>query len=109
MYGLAKHHKTDTPLRPVLSSVNSIYHKIASGMTKWLSVVPETQINLKTSDVVREIKVMRLNPEQKLVSFDIKSLYTNVPATEALKLLLIYCTTMTSILFRGQRLANSFL
>ena len=83
--GLAKHHKTDTPLRPVLSSFNSIYPKIKGKMTKCLSVVQETQINLKTSDVVNTIKEMRLNPEEKLVSFDIKSLYTNVTAQEALK------------------------
>ena len=85
IYGLAKTHKEGTPLRPVLSTVNSIYHKIASKIAKWLSVVPQTQININSKQVVKEIKDTKLDVIEKTISFDIKSLYMNVPAMESLK------------------------
>ena len=86
LYGLAKNHKPNVPLRPVLSTVNSIYHTIATKVASWLSKVPETQINVKTKDVVNNIKNVKLDPNEKLVSFDVTSLYTRVPAMEALRI-----------------------
>ena len=86
LYGLAKNHKPNVPLRPVLSTVNSIYHTIATKVASWLSKVPETQINVRTKDVVNNIKNVQLDPNEKLVSFDVTSLYTRVPAMEALRL-----------------------
>ena len=74
------------PLRPVLSTVNSIYHTIAKKVASWLSKVPETQINVRTKDVVNNIKNVQLDPNEKLVSFDVTSLYTRVPAMEALRI-----------------------
>ena len=41
LYGLAKIHKQDVPLRPILSMPGSAYHKIAVQVTEWLSVVKE--------------------------------------------------------------------
>ena len=86
LYGLAKNHKESVPLRPVLSTVNSIYHKLAKKLAFWLSHVPETQINVQSRHVVNEIKNITLEPGEKLVSFDVSSLYTKVPALEALKM-----------------------
>ena len=40
LYSLAKVHKNDTPLRPVLSMPGSAYYKIAKKTADWLSVVP---------------------------------------------------------------------
>ena len=44
IYGLAKVHKTDIPLRPVLSMPGSAYHKIANQVAEWLKVVEECNI-----------------------------------------------------------------
>ena len=55
-------------------------------MASWLSKVPETQINVRTKDVVNNIKNIQLDPKEKLVSFDVTSLYTRVPAMEALRI-----------------------
>ena len=63
-------------LRPVLSSVNSLYNMIAGKLTKWILVVTETQINYKTVDVIKTINGMHLSPKEKFASLDIKSLYT---------------------------------
>ena len=52
----------------------------------WLSHIPETQINIQSKDVVNRIKNITLEPGEKVVSFDVSSLYTKVPAMEALRL-----------------------
>ena len=54
--------------------------------SNWLSVVLDTQINVEIKDVVTAINNIELDPKEKLVSFDVTSLYTRVPAMEALTL-----------------------
>ena len=59
LYGLAKVHKSGTPVCPVLSMPGSAYHSVAKQIAEWLSVVPEAQINssLKMiSDLVKTIE-----------------------------------------------------
>ena len=84
LYGLAKVHKKDTPLRPVLSMPGSAYHKIGKQIATWLSVVPECQINTSTKKICDSLKNVKLQPDEELVSFDVCSLYTNVPVKEAI-------------------------
>lgn len=38
LYGLALNHKPNVPLRPVLSTVNSVYHTIAKKVASWFFV-----------------------------------------------------------------------
>ena len=71
LYGLAKNHKKNVLLRPVLSTVNSIYHKLAKKLAFWLSHIPETQINVQSKHVVNKIKNITLEPGEKLLSFDV--------------------------------------
>ena len=85
LYGLAKVHKTDTPMRPVLSMPGSAYHKIGKQIATWLSEVPEYQINTSTKKICDSLKDIKLRPDEELVSFDVSSLYTNVPVKEAIE------------------------
>ena len=85
LYGLAKVHKTDTPMRPVLSMPGSAYHKIGKQIATWLSEVPECQINTSTKKICDSLKDIKLRPDEELVSFDVSSLYTNVPVKEAIE------------------------
>lgn len=62
---------------------NSVFYKIASKLSKWLSIVPETQINCQTMKICKSEKV-EMGPEDRLIYFDVSSLYTNVPWNEAL-------------------------
>ena len=84
LYGLAKVHKHNTPVRPVLSMPGSPYHKIAVQITKWLSVVEECKTNGSTKSVADSLKDIHLDNDECLVSFDVTSLYTNVPVEEAI-------------------------
>ena len=84
LYGLAKVHKADTPLRPVLSMPGSAYHKIARQVTEWLSVVDECKINSSTQSISESLRSIQLDEDEVIVSFDVTSLYTNVPVKEAI-------------------------
>ena len=85
LYGLAKVHKKDTPLRPVLSMPGSAYHKIGEKVAEWLSVVQECRINSSSKLVAERLKNIDLNENEVVVSFDVSSLYTNAPVQEAIE------------------------
>ena len=84
LYGLAKVHKTVIPLRPVLSMPGSCYFKTAEQVAEWLSVVDECKINSSTQEISEMLKSVTLEPDEQLISFDVTSLYTNVPVMEAI-------------------------
>ena len=77
-------------MRPVLSMPGSAYHKIGKQIAEWLSHVPECKINTSTKKICDSLKGTILKPEEELVSFDVKSLYTNVPVKEAIE----YCADL---------------
>ena len=84
LYGLAKVHKPDTPMRPVLSMPGSAYHGVAQVVANWLSVVPECKINCSTQKICETLPDIQLSEEERMISFDVSSLYTNVPVCEAI-------------------------
>ena len=86
LYGLAKVHKNNIPLRPVLSMPGSAYHKVATQVAEWLSVVPECKIQSSTKTVCEKLKSVVLEEDEVLISFDVSSLYTNVPVMEAIQI-----------------------
>ena len=53
-------------------------------MAKWLSFVPECNINSSTKEICNDLKNHQIKDNECLVSFDIVSLYTNVPVLEAI-------------------------
>ena len=95
LYGTAKVHKTTIPLRPVLSMPGSVYHPIANVVTDWMKVVPECQINTSTKSVADSLKEVKLEEDEVIVSFDVSSLYTNVPVQEAID-------TVADLLYSGE-------
>ena len=62
----------------------SPYYKLAEKVTKRLSVIPESKINCSTQKTVDQLKNVKLDPEEVMISFDVSSLYTNVPVNEAI-------------------------
>ena len=73
----AKVHKSDMPMRPVLSMPGSVYYNVAKQVAKWLSVIPECQINCSTKSICDSLGSVKLEENEELVSFDVVSLYTN--------------------------------
>ena len=71
--------------RPVLSMPGSAYYKVANQIAEWLSKVPECKINSSTKKINDDVSKIKLKPDEELVSFDVVSLYTNVPVMESIK------------------------
>ena len=63
----------------------SAYHKVALKVAEWLSVVPECNINSSTKSICDAVKTVELAEDEEVISFDVSSLYTNVPVMEAIK------------------------
>ena len=90
MYGLPKTHKKNVPLQLILSMTGSAQHQLA----KYLSSLPEPVLTLYSSNCIRDsftfadiIKTSNLDPSSVFLwSFDISSLFTNVPLAETIQI-----------------------
>ena len=79
-YGLAKVHKENFPFRPVISTVGSPTYMHASTLYELLSYCPDKPKSyIKNSyEFIRKIKSKKIPINRKIISLDVKSLYTNV-------------------------------
>ena len=98
MYGLPKTHKNAVPLRPILAMTNSPHHKL----TRWLAAVIEpiqksiSRFSLKDSfDYVNRLEGKNAR-NCFMVSFDVVSLFTNIPLEETIDKVCPY-SSMTDI------------
>ena len=83
-YGLPKIHKSTVPLRPIVASRGSATYNLAQHLTELLKpLVGNSQHHVLNSfSFIQEIKHLHLDPHDILVSFDVVSLFTNVPVDE---------------------------
>ena len=58
LYGLAKVHKKNIPVRPVLSMPGSAYHKVAEYIAGCLKHVPQCKINASSKQICDKLKVV---------------------------------------------------
>lgn len=89
IYGLPKIHKEGVPLRPIVSAIGSPTYQLAKELAKILRpLAGRSGSNIKnSSDFCRRIHEMELETDDRMVSFDIVSLYTNVPIDDALEVI----------------------
>ena len=85
-YGLPKVHKKDMPLRPIVSSIGTISYGCARYLATVLSpLVGKTVHHVKnSSDFAREVKELKIEPDEELRSYDVSALFTSVPVDKAL-------------------------
>ena len=89
LYGLCKVHKGVTPdgksppFRPILSAINTPSYKIAKFLVPMLSELTKNKYVSKDSFEFAK-NVRNQNPELFMASFDIDSLFTNVPLDETI-------------------------
>ena len=79
IYGLPKIHKPDIPLRPNVACIGSPTYNLSKFVISPLSGQGDSFIK-DSKHFGDEIKDIRLSPDEILVSFDVKSLFTNIPA-----------------------------
>lgn len=81
LYGLPKLHEQNYPLRPVMSAIKTVGYGLGKVLTSHLSYLPHSPYVIKDSvDFLNKIK-SSTNADKKMVSFDVVSLFTNVPLT----------------------------
>jgi hypothetical protein len=88
LYGLPKTHKSKLAMRPILSAVGTYNYNLA----QWLDMTlkPLSVNNTTISDPLafaEEIRKTQINTGDILVSYDVSSLFTNVPVDETIELL----------------------
>lgn len=87
MRGLPKTHKVGIPMRPITSGIGSAPHRLAKRLAKPLSSTLGTisGAHLKNStDMINRLRNINFS-DKIMASFDVKSLFTNVPVEGALK------------------------
>ena len=93
MYGVPKVHKTGTPLRPILSMINAPQHEMA----RWLAEKLQPVINKFAEHTVADTFEFCAHIEEFsqrracgsttfMCSFDITSLFTNIPLIETIQI-----------------------
>ena len=90
-YGLPKIHKSDTPLRPIVSSFGSVTYAVAKELAKIKKLKPLVgksphHIN-STQDFVEQVKHITLAPGECLSSYDVSALFTSVSVDPALNIM----------------------
>ena len=104
MYGLPKIHKLGIPLCPILAMCHSAQHSLAKWLVEVLNPVLEfysgccVKDSFTFSSIIRRLPLC--NESQFLVSYDIVSLFTNIPLDETISICadFLYCGPSTIVL-----------
>ena len=95
-YGLAKVHKLNQgdgveklPLRPIISNIGTATYKTAKYLAQLLSPLNKSEFSVKnTKTFLDEMKNIQIGVDQHLISFDVTSLFTNVPLLHTIDIIL---------------------
>ena len=91
MYGLCKVHKGITvgslvpPFRPILSAIRTCSYSLAKFFVPILKEYTINEYTIKDSFTFAE-EIATLNPDHYMVSFDVESLFTNIPLDETINI-----------------------
>lgn len=86
IYFTVKTHKPNHPVRPVVSTPGTATYALASMVQSICKTVPaNTELNiLNSTELLQRLSGITMDDNDVVVSFDVVSLYTNVPQSEAL-------------------------
>ena len=91
IYGQPKVHKAGYPMRPIISSIGSYNYQVSKYLAELLSQhrTERPASFVKDSFTFADsIRKFPFNDAQTMYSFDVESLYTNVPVSEAIEIAL---------------------
>ena len=84
-YGLPKIHKEGIPLRPIVSSIGAVSYETSKELARILKPLVGKSIYHvhNTQDFIQQIKDIKLQEDQCMMSFDVKAFFTYVPIQPA--------------------------
>jgi len=89
MYGLPKIHKENIPVRPIISAIGTYNYKTAKYLVEILTPLVDHKYILKdTSEFVYKISTIDPKKDKYLISYDVVSLFTNIPTLETIEIIL---------------------
>ena len=88
LYGLPKTNKEKLGMRPTLSATDTYNYPLAKWLDEKLKSLSLNQYTVTdTFDFTNEIHQLKINNGEILVSYDVSSLFTNVPLDETIEIL----------------------
>ena len=76
-------------MRPILSNIGTATYEIAKYLTKLLSPLSKSNYTINsTKQFVNHIRKQKVPDGYHIVSFDVTSLFTNVPLDETIEIIL---------------------
>ena len=88
LYGLPKTHKEKLAMRPILSATQTYNYALAKWLDDKLKPLAINHYTITdTCEFVNEVNALTLNDGDVLVSYDVSSLFTNVPLDETIHIL----------------------
>ena len=92
LYGLPKIHKEEVPIRPILSACNTPAYNIAKYLVPIISPLTKNEYTVpSTFQFAKEVCNLNFSLEPSEItfaSFDVKSLFTNIPLNETINIIL---------------------
>ena len=84
-----KIHKRETPLRPIVSSIGSVSYATSKELARILKpLVGRSPYHVNNNqDLLEELRSLKLEEDECLMSFDVKALFTSVPIQPAIQVI----------------------
>ena len=88
LYGMCKVHKENYPMRPVVSMIGTPQYGLAKVLDNWIKpYIPNKYALQSTDEFLQNLKDFTPSHGDYCVSFDVTSLFTNVPLEETINLI----------------------
>ena len=88
---MCKVHKEGYPMRPVVSMIGTAEYQLAKYLDDWIKPhIPSTYMLKSTQEFLTKINEVKIEEGDYCVSFDVKSLFTNIPLEETIKIVADY-------------------
>ncbi|XP_063585791.1 uncharacterized protein LOC134763164 [Penaeus indicus] len=85
LYGLPKVHKPDIPVRPILSAIKTFNYNLAKFLVPILKPITTNEYTVQNSfDFAKQMSTISFENPVIMASFDIQSLFTNIPLKETI-------------------------
>ena len=104
LYGLPKIHKLNCPIRPILSAIGTFNYNCAKLLVPLLNPLTQNEYTVKNSiEFAKEVSTFKFSEPLFLASFDVKSLFTNIPLEETIDICLNECERLNIVPFNLTR------
>ena len=81
-------HKKDNPARPIVSMISAPEYNLAKFLDSIIKpYIPGTYMIDSSNDLIDKLQQFNFNQKHHLVSFDVASLFTNVPLRETIDII----------------------